>query len=346
MIQNQIKLPGGVAFKVVLQGIKIRFGRSVVTVTGVVLGIAFLMAILSGQALKKGVGEEDRVRLEVNRMFNFLTAEMGPPEDRTVGAVIVGPLNTYEVRLLERLGKERLGKLNAHDTSGGVLPPAIPGLVLETVPIEKVGLEASAVLVLGDGAFPSADWSSVLSGARQKVVALGRKYSDAPRDGGATMVDLGREMKADEIAKMASEEKKARFRNNWILVISLLVTVMGITNAMLMSVTERIREIGTMKCLGALSGFIRLLFLIESGLVGTVGSVLGCIVGFLFSFVAYGITYGFGLTFISTQAQVGTLLLHFVAALAAGLVLSIIAAIYPAHYAARMVPADALRSNV
>ena len=345
MIQNQIKLPGGVAFKVVLQGIRIRFGRSVVTVTGVVLGIAFLMAILSGQALKKGVGEEDRVRLEVNRMYNFLTAEMGPPGDRTVGAVMVGPLSTYEVRLLERLGKEELGRLNAH-ASGGVLPPAIPGLVVEAVPLEKVGLEASAVLVLGDGAFPAADWPQVLSGARQKVVALGRKYPDAPRAGGVALVDLGREMKADEIAKMASEEKKARFRNNWILVISLLVTVMGITNAMLMSVTERIREIGTMKCLGALSGFIRLLFLIESGLVGAVGSVLGCIVGFLFSFVAYGITYGFGLTCISTQAQVGALLLHFAAALAAGLVLSIIAAIYPAHYAAKMVPADALRSNV
>jgi hypothetical protein len=346
MIQDQIRLPVAVAFKVVLQGIRIRFGRSVVTVSGVVLGIAFLMAIMSGQALEKGVGEEDRVRLEVNRMFNFLAAEMGPPAARTVGAVIVGPLNTFESRLLERLEKEDLARLKTFVYPGGSLPSDIPGLPVESVPIDMVGKEASAVLVLGQGAFPTPDWSTVLSEARQKVVALGRKYSDAQRTGEIVMVDLGREMKKDEIDKMQSEEEKARFRNNWILIISLLVTVMGITNAMLMSVTERIREIGTMKCLGALSGFIRLLFLIESGLLGAVGSVLGCVVGFFFSFIVYGLTYGFGLTIVSTRVEFGTLVFDVLAALAAGLILSIIAAIYPAHFAAKMVPSDALRSNV
>jgi hypothetical protein len=346
MIQNQIKLPGAVAFKVVLQGIRIRFGRSVVTVTGVVLGIAFLMAILSGQALKKGVGKEDRLRLEVNRMLSFLTAEMGPPQDRILGAVIVGPLNVYESRLLERLAKENLGKFNVHATPGGSIPADTPGLALESVTIDVVGKEASAVLVLGDGVLPTTDWSAVLAEARQKVVALGRGYGHVPVTGKIAMVELGREMKQDEIDKLRDEEKKARFRNNWILVISLLVTVMGITNAILMSVTERIREIGTMKCLGALSGFIRLLFLIESGLVGAAGSFCGCVVGFLFSFFAYGITYGFGLTIVSTRAELGSLLFYFFATLSAGLVLSILAAIYPAHFASKMVPADALRSNI
>ncbi|HOT52163.1 MAG TPA: hypothetical protein PLI07_14365, partial [Candidatus Hydrogenedentes bacterium] len=51
----------------------------------------------------------------------------------------------------------------------------------------------------------------------------------------------------------------------WLAAISLLVCVVGITNAMLMSVTERYREIGTMKCLGALDWFVVKLFLIEAG---------------------------------------------------------------------------------
>ena len=66
---------------------------------------------------------------------------------------------------------------------------------------------------------------------------------------------------------------------NWVVVISLLVTVIGITNALLMSVTERFKEIGTMKCLGALSGFIRQLFLIESMFIGLVGSLAGIVIG-------------------------------------------------------------------
>ena len=56
---------------------------------------------------------------------------------------------------------------------------------------------------------------------------------------------------------------------------SLLVCFVGITNSMLMSVTERYKEIGTLKCLGALDNFIVKLFLIESGLLGFFGSLGG-----------------------------------------------------------------------
>ena len=48
---------------------------------------------------------------------------------------------------------------------------------------------------------------------------------------------------------------------------------------MLMSVTERFREIGTMKCLGALDGFIVKLFLIESLFQGMAGTVMGVLLG-------------------------------------------------------------------
>ena len=67
----------------------------------------------------------------------------------------------------------------------------------------------------------------------------------------------------------SSEEAQARMqeessKQTWLITLSLLVCVVGIANAMLMSVTERFREIGTMKCLGALDSFIVKLFLLES----------------------------------------------------------------------------------
>jgi ABC-type antimicrobial peptide transport system permease subunit len=122
------------------------------------------------------------------------------------------------------------------------------------------------------------------------------------------------------------------------------VTVIGISNAMLMSVTERIREIGTMKCLGALSGFVVKLFLIESFLIGIVGAVVGTMLGFVVPFVAYMLNSGVELLFASTP------FLHLTGcgagSIAVGTVLAIVAAIYPAVVAAKMVPADALRTNV
>ncbi len=115
---------------------------------------------------------------------------------------------------------------------------------------------------------------------------------------------------------------------------------------MLMSVTERFREIGTMKCLGALSGFIRQIFLFESCLIGAAGGLAGSLVGALFSMLIYAFTFGFGLVTTSLAGAVGVLVLYLALAFGAGVVLSIIAAIYPANVASRMVPADALRSNV
>lgn len=73
-------------------------------------------------------------------------------------------------------------------------------------------------------------------------------------------------------AKDAEEAKhQKRARENWLMVMSLLVCAVGITNSMLMSVTERFREIGTMKCLGALDVFIVRLFLIETAALGFLG---------------------------------------------------------------------------
>ena len=71
----------------------------------------------------------------------------------------------------------------------------------------------------------------------------------------------------------------AEARSNWLIALSLLVCAVGITNSMLMSVSERFREIGTMKCLGALDSFVVRIFMIESTMMGVIASVIGWIVG-------------------------------------------------------------------
>ena len=60
----------------------------------------------------------------------------------------------------------------------------------------------------------------------------------------------------------------------FMLLVVYVAVGMVVLNAMLMSVTERFREIGTMKCLGALSAFVRQIFLFESCLIGAVGGLL------------------------------------------------------------------------
>ncbi|MCS7190576.1 MAG: FtsX-like permease family protein, partial [Fimbriimonadales bacterium] len=72
---------------------------------------------------------------------------------------------------------------------------------------------------------------------------------------------------------------EAATRQNWLVVMSLLMSTVGISNSMLMAVTERYKEIGTMKCLGALDSFIVKLFFLESGMLGIVASAIGFLVG-------------------------------------------------------------------
>ena len=145
----------------------------------------------------------------------------------------------------------------------------------------------------------------------------------------------------------ASAEAKARIQEEqskqaWLISLSLLVCVVGIANAMLMSVTERFREIGTMKCLGALDTFIVKLFLLESTFQGLAGTSAGIVIGFaltlglaLFDYGGYIFTY-FPLSGIAESAGY---------ALVVGTLLSLVGAMLPAYRAAKMEPVEAMRSD-
>jgi len=340
-IQSQVRLPLAVACDVVLQGIRIRLGRSLVTMTGIVLGIAFLMSIVAGQLARDSVRHEQQLRTELQRVTSFLTAESGPLAGRTLGLLSIGPLSEIESRLVAALARQQPQQIR---WAAAVPPPRTgPAAQFTVVAPAQVAHEASAVVVLGGSPPPDLDWSAMLATARQPVVAFTRQPTgSAPA--GVTWVALSRELRPEDRAAAAAEARRARFRTGWIVVIALMVTVIGIANSMLMSVTERFREIGTMKCLGALSSFIRQLFIIESSLMGAVGAAIGAVFGSLFALAIYGLTYDFGMV-LSSLAW-GRLGLYGLAALLAGILLAILAALYPASFAARMVPATALRTNV
>ncbi len=117
--------------------------------------------------------------------------------------------------------------------------------------------------------------------------------------------------------------------------ISLLVGGIGVMNIMLVSVTERVREIGLRKALGATPSAVRRQFLLEASSLGLTGGVLGLGLGvagavLLPHFLAQPVT-------VSPVAAVG--------ALAVALVIGVAAGVYPADRAARLAPIDALRSE-
>jgi ABC-type antimicrobial peptide transport system permease subunit len=112
---------------------------------------------------------------------------------------------------------------------------------------------------------------------------------------------------------------------------------------MLMSVTERFKEIGTMKCLGALDGFIVKLFLLEAGFLGIIASVIGFAVGFSGAVVAGLIQQG---PRVWERLPPGEAASAFALAVAAGTILTVLATIFPAIKAAQLPPAAALRSEI
>ncbi|MBC2602538.1 FtsX-like permease family protein [Puniceicoccus vermicola] len=343
IIQSQVKLPFSVALEVVLQGIRIRMGRSVVTMMGVVLGVAFLMSVFCSNMIRKGMSEEREIRSEVQRMISFLEADTGSVEGRVLGVIATGKLTVIEERLLQEIDNREVAEIRYYQAEPGQPIPRLDSL-LALQSTQGIGAGASGVLLIGDGPAPSVNWSAAFSEMRRPIVASPRTelLKTVPDTG--TAVRLERKLDPEELKRIEREERQAKIRNIWIVSIALLVTIIGITNSLLMSVTERFKEIGTMKCLGALSSFIRRIFFIESALTGLVGSLIGGVLGFLVAAVIYAFTFGFGLVFASIDYS-GALFLYLIA-VACGILMSILAAIYPASFASRMVPATALRSNI
>ena len=221
---REIVLPMSKAVEISIRSLKIRFGRSLITTSGIILAIAFLMSVWSSNAMIGSLRDADK----------------------------------SEINLL----------------------------------LQKNGIETGT----GSSASPE---------AQAQVQEEGSKQS-------------------------------------WLIGLSLLVCVVGIANAMLMSVTERFREIGTMKCLGALDSFIIKLFLLESTFQGVVGTSIGIVIGLLMTLGLTLLAYG---NYVFSYFPSGGILQAALASLVAGTLLSLIGAMLPAYKAAKMEPVEAMRSD-
>ncbi|NLW02811.1 MAG: FtsX-like permease family protein [Clostridiaceae bacterium] len=115
--------------------------------------------------------------------------------------------------------------------------------------------------------------------------------------------------------------------------ISLVVGGVGVMNIMLVSVTERTREIGIRKAIGARTGHILFQFLTESVIISCIGGILGLIFGI---FGAYGLGRLAGIT---PHLSPGTVILAILFSSAVGIFFGI----YPARKAAMLDPIEALR---
>jgi putative ABC transport system permease protein len=129
-------------------------------------------------------------------------------------------------------------------------------------------------------------------------------------------------------------------RMTWLAFVSMLVCVVGIANAMLMSVTERFREIATLKCLGALDGFIMTVFLIEASILGLVGGVVGTLVGLILCILRMLIIFG---PLVTGAFPLSQLMTAGLISIVVGILLAAVAAVYPSFRAAQLAPMEAMR---
>ena len=118
-----------------------------------------------------------------------------------------------------------------------------------------------------------------------------------------------------------------------IAAISLLVGGIGVMNIMLVSVTERTREIGTRKAIGATNGNIRMQFVVESVIICSIGGVIGILFGGVLGYV--------GSTLIGAPAV--PKLSYILLAVGFSMAIGIFFGYYPANKAAKMDPVEALR---
>jgi hypothetical protein len=148
------------------------------------------------------------------------------------------------------------------------------------------------------------------------------------------MIRAGYDLEAQDTAAGSSPKQR------WIIILSLLVCAVGIINAQLMAVTERFREIGTMKCLGALDRFVLRLFILEAAMQGLAGASIGAVAGGLFSLVNALLSFG---TVAVTALSWSDVALSLLYATVVGILLSLAGVLYPAIVAAKMQPVEAMR---
>ena len=122
--------------------------------------------------------------------------------------------------------------------------------------------------------------------------------------------------------------------------ISLLVAAVSIFNVMMMSVTERVREIGIMRSLGTQKGEILKMFIYESAILGFAGALIGVICSLGIGYLVVSMMIGDTTHFFEAES-----LIYLPEAMLIGIAICVVSGLYPAWRAANLDPIEALRAE-
>lgn len=359
-------LPLRAVFSLVLAGLRVRMSRSVVTLITVVLAIAFLTY----------TGLSAKLYRNLALLAQELTETPGPQpaevRDATAGIQVseiadglpAEPAQWLPLWLPESASTLR-DRLEARGAPPGAAVQETDWLALELELTEWKESGAASGVVSSEHAleFFQHRAERLLRTFRNPGVWTAEQFRQAEflsalvreQPGNAELADLLDAVLENEhdkrdgatlltLLRRAGVNIEATLRGSvadvWIIVMALMLCTVGIANAMLMSVTERFREIGTMKCLGAQDGLVVKLFLLESAFLGVFGAFFGILLGILVALLAALLQFGgFGISGFPLLQGVDIMFY----ALLSGIFLAVAGTLYPAVLAARMKPVDALR---
>lgn len=320
-VQRQVSLPTSKAVEIAWTNIRMRMSRSLIVTSGIVLALAFLMFILCDDAVMSG-------------MRNWM--QTAPSSARFA-----------ELETQQRQLQDQLRSVTDQLIQGRRAVASAAGKTPVDLKVVLGGDVKDLQQELGVLPLPPDDLKLVLTGRADLVpvaqdwVRLARLRRTVRNEltGPQQLTSL---MKQNGIPTTPKEIDAAKVQTRWLLAVALLVAFAGILNAMLMSVTERFREIGTMKCLGALDSFIVKLFLIESSLQGAAGTLAGIVLGLGLSMAGASSSYG---QFAWQVFPVRQVAMNAGICFVVGVLLTVAGAVYPAWQAARMHPIEAMRAE-
>ena len=321
-VERQIVLPMSKAIEIAYKSIRLRLSRSLLVTSGIVLALAFLMSILVTDRMTAGMRDWT---------MNF--------PDSAEAHQLAQLRDTIQSEQFEPVDLELHKAAAQHEevTEGAAKFEAVKVLGDSFADLQK---ELGVPLPAGEG-----DLIPLLTRHPDQVPKM-QRWIDAARKLKRVREQLVAPQRLQETMKNAGvpstpkEIASNRIQTRWLIGLALLVAFAGILNAMLMSVTERFREIGTMKCLGALDSFIIKLFLIESLFQGVVGTVVGVVVGLGLSMANLSTSYGI---YAWKNVPWGSVILSVGICFAVGVFLTVAGALYPAWQAAKMQPIEAMR---
>jgi putative ABC transport system permease protein len=320
-VQRQIVLPLSKAIEIAYKSIRLRLSRSLLVTSGIVLALAFLMSILASDRMTAGM-RQWAADFPHSSQSAQLSARRDGLEEK------IKPIDADLHKAADANEKLPNGALPI-DT-GKTFGSSFSDLQ-RTLGLPLPGPENDLITAM--------TLHPELITSMRQWLEIARQLHDV-RDQIVAPQRLQEMMKNAGVPSTPKEIESNRIQTRWLVGLALLVAFVGILNAMLMSVTERFREIGTMKCLGALDSFIIKLFLIESLFQGVIGTAIGVALGLLLSMASMSSSYG---RYAWANVPWLGLLYAVLLCLGVGIGLTVAGAVYPAWQAARMQPIEAMR---